>query len=205
MGFEQLAALKEQLAMQAKAAAPTPAPTPSPKKAPRRKAPPPQRAEPVDPVIIAISRLQRRFPLAFPKNPAPKIPLKIGILQDIYLHSQELGLNEAEIKQAVKTWCESRRYWACMVDTAPRIDLLGTPVGTVTAQEAQRAKHLARGPQRDARRRKPAAAQTQKDQPAAAEPAPVAETAPVVETVSMVETPPVVETATQPDAPASNA
>src|SRR5690606_40649365 len=35
-----------------------------------------------DPAVEAIWRLQKRFPLAFPVSPAPKVPLKEGILQD---------------------------------------------------------------------------------------------------------------------------
>lgn len=107
----------------------------------------PQRAErrdtPVDPVVVAISRLQRQFPKAFPKNPAPKLPLKLGVLADLVQHAQALQLDEAQIKEAVKTWCDGRRYWACMVEDAPRVDLNGEPSGAVTANEAKHAKRMA--------------------------------------------------------------
>ncbi|WP_353806283.1 ProQ/FinO family protein [Achromobacter sp.] len=107
----------------------------------------PQRADrresPVDPVVVAISRLQRQFPKAFPKNPAPKLPLKLGVLADLVQHAQALQLDEAQIKEAVKTWCDGRRYWACMVEDAPRVDLNGEPSGAVTANEAKHAKRMA--------------------------------------------------------------
>lgn len=107
----------------------------------------PQRAErretPVDPVVVAISRLQRQFPKAFPKNPAPKLPLKLGVLADLVQHAQALQLDEAQIKEAVKTWCDGRRYWTCMVEDAPRVDLNGEPSGAVTANEAKHAKRMA--------------------------------------------------------------
>lgn len=107
----------------------------------------PQRAErrdtPVDPVVVAISRLQRQFPKAFPKNPAPKLPLKLGVLADLVQHAQALQLDEAQIKEAVKTWCDGRRYWACMVEDAARVDLNGEPSGAVTANEAKHAKRMA--------------------------------------------------------------
>lgn len=107
----------------------------------------PQRAErrdtPVDPVVVAISRLQRQFPKAFPKNPAPKLPLKLGVLADLVQHAQALQLDEAQIKEAVKTWCDGRRYWACMVENAARVDLNGEPSGAVTANEAKHAKRMA--------------------------------------------------------------
>ncbi len=143
MGFEQLAALRDQLAAQNKPKAP------APKKAPKhgaatigeKKNPRPPEKD-VDPVVMSISRLQRQFPKAFTKHPAPKVPLKLGTYNDLLLHAKELKLDEAQIKLAVKTWCESRRYWACMVEGAPRLDLLGEAAGVVTAADAARAKHL---------------------------------------------------------------
>jgi ProP effector len=39
--------------------------------------------KPVDPAVHAIARLQQRFPLAFPKTPAPKVRVNIGIFEDL--------------------------------------------------------------------------------------------------------------------------
>jgi ProP effector len=100
-------------------------------------------AETVDPVVRAIGKLQKRFPVAFPKKPAPKVPLKIGILADLLAHSQELGLNEAEIRDAVSTWCRGSRYWACLTDGAARLDLTGAGAGVVTARDAAFARRQA--------------------------------------------------------------
>ncbi len=109
-----------------------------------QRAPRPEKREtPVDPVVVAISRLQRHFPKAFPKNPAPKLPLKLGVLADLVQHADQLQLDEAQIKEAVKTWCDGRRYWASMVEAAPRVDLNGEPAGAVTANEARHAKRMA--------------------------------------------------------------
>ena len=95
MGFEQLAELRAQLAAKAKqernAKRPAaPADTGAKPKSgdqPQRGAKPAaaggkaahrakpasaKPAAPVDPVIVAIGKLQRKFPRAFPKNPAPK-------------------------------------------------------------------------------------------------------------------------------------
>ncbi|KAG1451339.1 hypothetical protein G6F57_016190 [Rhizopus arrhizus] len=69
----------------------------------------PQRAErretPVDPVVVAISRLQRQFPKAFPKNPAPKLPLKLGVLADL---RSRPGVMAAATGPA---WWKMRRAW----------------------------------------------------------------------------------------------
>ncbi|WP_118182970.1 ProQ/FinO family protein [Paraburkholderia phosphatilytica] len=98
---------------------------------------------PVDPVVHSIGKLQKRFPTAFPKNPAPKVALKIGILEDLLAQAGELGLNEQEIRDAVSTWCRGSRYWACITDGAPRVDLNGAEVGRVTASEAAFARRRA--------------------------------------------------------------
>jgi ProP effector len=99
-------------------------------------------AKPVDPVVKSIGRLQKRFPIAFPKNPAPKLPLKVGIFEDLVVHAKELSLSEAELRDAIKTWCRGSRYWKCLVEGAARVDLTGAEVGTVTAQESAGAQRL---------------------------------------------------------------
>ena len=101
-----------------------------------RRGHPAPKGEPVDPVVRVIGKLQKRFPAAFPKNPAPKLPLKIGVLTDLLSHAEELALSEAQIREAVSTWCRGGRYWACLVDGAARVDLEGAPAGSVTARDA---------------------------------------------------------------------
>jgi ProP effector len=96
----------------------------------------------VDPVVKSIGRLQKRFPIAFPKNPAPKLPLKVGIFEDLVAHAKELSLSEAELRDAIKTWCRGSRYWKCLVEGAARVDLTGAAAGQVSAQEASGAQRL---------------------------------------------------------------
>lgn len=110
--------------------------------APAAQAKPAVDAKPVDPVVKSIGRLQKRFPVAFPKNPAPKLPLKIGIFEDLVAHAKELSLSEAELRDAIKTWCRGSRYWKCLVEGAARVDLTGAAAGLVTAQEAAGAQRL---------------------------------------------------------------
>ncbi|MGG1946961.1 ProQ/FinO family protein [Trinickia sp. NRRL B-1857] len=172
MGFEQLAALKAQLTKEAKLkkqqerTADKPAPAakqaqkpggrPAGKPAgkmerparPARSGAQPRANEkttPVDPVVRVIGKLQKRFPAAFPKNPAPKVPLKVGILADLIAQGGDLQLSEAEIREAVSTWCRGSRYWACLTDGAARVDLAGEPAGTVTARDAAFARNQAKG------------------------------------------------------------
>ncbi|MBK4991709.1 ProQ/FinO family protein [Pseudomonas sp. S36] len=137
MGFEQLAELRDRLRAekeQAKAERPKPAPRKSPPQAtPRRQ----------DPAVEAIWPLQKHFPLAFPVNPAPKVPLKEGIFKDAEQHLELLGLTREQLKLGIATWCKGTRYWACMVENAPRLDLNGQAAGSVTAAQALHAKQQA--------------------------------------------------------------
>lgn len=203
MGFEQLAALKAKLTEQAKNEARAKAPHPSrrPPAAKDAKGPkdanPGKRgggkgtkpvvgqdsaakaarpATPVDPVVRTFGKLQKRFPIAFPKNPAPKVPLKIGIFEDVLAHAPELGLTEAELRDAIRTWCRGARYWACLTEGAQRVDLAGQPVGAVTEADARRSKQLLSG------RSRPASAKGKAKGPAKSAPdeaAPAAPAAPV--------------------------
>lgn len=162
MGFEQLAVLKQQLkkAAQEEREAKRPAAKPvrpARPAAPKSNARPSAKSEPVDPVLRTIGKLQKRFPAAFPKKPAPKMPLKIGILADLLAHAEELKLNEDEIRLAVSTWCRGSRYWACLTDGAARVDLTGAPAGSVTARDAAFARRQAHGAHASRRQSKGAA------------------------------------------------
>jgi ProP effector len=116
----------------------------APRKPREERAPRPARepATPADPILLLIRKLQNRFGATFPKKPAPKVPLKIGIFEDLMAHSSELGADEAQLRAAIKTWCGGARYWACMVEGAARIDLKGEAAGEVTAADANRARRL---------------------------------------------------------------
>lgn len=135
MGFEQLASLRDELAQQAKA-----------EKAAKRPPSKPQHTqktpEKLDPVLAVISRLQKRFPHVFPKNPKPKVPLKIGIHKDLQEHLAEWGIDEKQLRAAIKTWCWGNRYWSCLTENAVRVDLEGNDAGQVSKEDADRAKRL---------------------------------------------------------------
>jgi len=134
MGFEQLASLKDQLAQQAKAEKLA--------KQPKKNIVPARKAEPVNPVVLTIRQLQKHFPKAFPKNPAPKLPMKIGIHRDLLEQSEQLGISRKTLREAIKTWCWGNRYWACVVEDAVRVDLTGEEAGRVTKEDAAQARGL---------------------------------------------------------------
>jgi ProP effector len=103
------------------------------------------RSKPVDPVVLTIGKLQKRFPKAFPKNPSPKVPLKIGIFEDLLAHATELALTETELRAAIKIWCRGSRYWTSMVEGAIRVDLAGEEGGRVSPEDGVRATKLEEG------------------------------------------------------------
>lgn len=87
MAFEQLASLRDQLVKEAAAAKQS-------KNLPKKNVKPSKEATPVDPVILAIRLLQKHFPLAFPKKPASKVPLKIGIHEDLLAQADQLAIDK---------------------------------------------------------------------------------------------------------------
>jgi ProP effector len=146
MGFEQLAELRDRLRAEKQQVK-----TESTKQ--RKREPALQtKAREQDPAVEAIWRLQKHFPLAFPVNPAPKVPLKEGILKDAEQHLGLLGISREQLKLGIATWCRGSRYWASMIENAPRLDLSGQAVGSVTAAQALHAKQQAKRQRGQARR-----------------------------------------------------
>jgi ProP effector len=120
-------------------------PSRPPRPAARPAAPVAVRSKPVDPVVLTIGKLQKRFPKAFPKNPSPKVPLKIGIFEDLLAHATEMALSETELRAAIKIWCRGSRYWTAMVEGAIRVDLSGEEAGRVSPEDGVRATKLEEG------------------------------------------------------------
>jgi ProP effector len=120
-------------------------PSRPPRPAARPAAPVAVRSKPVDPVVLTIGKLQKRFPKAFPKNPSPKVPLKIGIFEDLLAHATEMALSETELRAAIKIWCRGSRYWTAMVEGAIRVDLSGEETGRVSPEDGVRATKLEEG------------------------------------------------------------
>lgn len=137
MGFEQLAELRDRLRAEKEP------PKADRAKLEKRKSSSQAKPRAQDPAVEAIWPLQKHFPLAFPVNPAPKVPLKEGILKDAEQHLELLRLTVEQLKLGISTWCRGARYWSCMVEDAPRLDLSGQPAGVVTGTQAMHAKQQA--------------------------------------------------------------
>ncbi|GAB5097879.1 ProQ/FinO family protein [Caballeronia sp. HLA56] len=138
MGFEQLVALKAQLNQGANGKALASRLTSSPVDAtPDIKQPPNLRRTSAGAAARAVTTLQRHFPRAFPRSPAPKVPLKVGILNAVLARAASLRLSERDARNGVKLWCRGQRYWTCLIEGAVRVDLAGASAGVVTAAEAE--------------------------------------------------------------------
>lgn len=101
MGFEQLAELRDRLRaekVQVK---------PDNTKQRVRKPSPQTKLREQDPAVEAIWLLQKHFPLAFPVSPAPKVPLKEGVLKDAEEHLELLGITSEQLKQGIATSARS--------------------------------------------------------------------------------------------------
>ncbi|WP_374729969.1 ProQ/FinO family protein [Caballeronia temeraria] len=90
-----------------------------------------------DPAARAVTTLQRHFRQAFPRSPAPKVPLKVAILKDVLARAASLELSERDARSGVRLWCRSQRCGSWLIACNVRVDLTGATTGVVTAAEAE--------------------------------------------------------------------
>ena len=83
-----------------------------------------------------VAELVAAFPLAFSTEPERIRPLGIGIKQRIY---ERCTLSHRDIGAALRCYTGRVAYLYAIVEGAARIDLDGTPNGTVAAKEAAHA------------------------------------------------------------------
>lgn len=84
--------------------------------------------------VIFVQQLQEVFPLAFPKKPNNKVPLMIGIAEQL---AGEFKIDKQLINNALKLWCWGGRYRSALkIAGVDRIDIYGNKVGIVTEEQA---------------------------------------------------------------------
>ncbi len=89
----------------------------------------------------ALLWLAVNFPAAF-DNSLRIRPLKIGIMEDIFLHADkaaEAGISKSKLREAVVLFTRRLDYLACLKLREARIDLQGNEAGEVSAGEAEHA------------------------------------------------------------------
>lgn len=89
----------------------------------------------------ALNWLAKNFPQAF-DNTLKIRPLKIGIIEDIFLHldqATEAGISKSKLREAVVLFTRRVDYLACLKAREMRIDLEGASTNPVTEEEAERA------------------------------------------------------------------
>jgi ProP effector len=126
MGFEQLAALKAQQNQETKSTKGASRATSTCVDArgeikPRSKRP----RTSADDAAHAVVTLQKRFPRAFPRSPIPKVPLKVGILNDVLAHAVSIGLSAGDVRNGIKLRCRGNHYWTRLTEGNAPIDLHG--------------------------------------------------------------------------------
>ena len=88
-----------------------------------------------------IDIIQEEFPAAFPQKPDKKVPLKIGIYEDLLEWGTARGYSTSKIRRVLGAWCQGRRYYeALTAEGAVRVDLYGNAIGSVSENDAAIAK-----------------------------------------------------------------
>jgi ProP effector len=87
----------------------------------------------------AIALLAEQFPKCFAVYERRRRPLKVGIYGEL-LAALDGAITERELHAALGVYTSNLEYLRTLVAGAARIDLNGTPVGTVTREEAEHAK-----------------------------------------------------------------
>ena len=109
---------------------------------PPTKTLPPKSAPAAVPVSAAIPRalemqvtLAERFPACFKPPGQPRLPLKVGIDQDIINIAADLS--ETDVRQAIKMFVATPEYYLATIEGAVRVDLEGNAAGVVRQDEAR--------------------------------------------------------------------
>lgn len=79
--------------------------------------------------------LSEKYPKTFPYK-----PLAIGIKNELFAISEELGFSKTELKIFLTFYCRSNKYRANLILNAERFNLKGEITGLVTEQEAVKPK-----------------------------------------------------------------
>jgi ProP effector len=91
---------------------------------------------PTSDLLQTIDLLADLFPQAFFVYERRRLPLRVGVFQDLLDTGLFTGL-EADLKIALRRYTDSLGYQRNLRANATRIDLNGEPAGTVTADQAQ--------------------------------------------------------------------
>ena len=85
-----------------------------------------------------LERLQLSRPEIFPPKPLPKVPLAIGIFEQLNAHRDELRISKNVLEKALRLWCKGVRYYTALTKVgSPRYDINGNITGTVTEKDAE--------------------------------------------------------------------
>jgi ProP effector len=86
-----------------------------------------------------IAALADLYPACFAVFQERRKPLKVGVRDDV-IAALNGAITDKEVSRALRWYCGNSGYLKACVEGAPRIDLNGEAVGTVTAEEADNAR-----------------------------------------------------------------
>jgi CspA family cold shock protein len=90
-----------------------------------------------DIALKVLNVLIAKYPKTFGYKPKP---LAIGIGQELFAISEELGLSKIELKTFFSFYCSSREYRANLILNAEKVNLKGEVSGVVTEQQVIKQK-----------------------------------------------------------------
>ena len=96
-----------------------------------------KRAKKAKAADIAIGLLAERFPQCFAVNETGRLPLKIGVREDIIAHDI---IPPRQLRLALRAYCRNPVYLQSIRAGAKRIDLDGNLAGIISADEEQIAR-----------------------------------------------------------------
>lgn len=83
--------------------------------------------------VRVLNVLLVKYPKTFSYKPKP---LAIGIKEELFATSEELGLSKTNLRIFLNIYCRSKDYRAARIVNAERVNLKGEVIGFVTEREA---------------------------------------------------------------------
>ena len=90
--------------------------------------------------LALIAELQIKYPKAFPTEPNAKVPLKAGLVNDIWAIRESLEVGKKTVQAAIALWCTGDSYIKALAGGGPRYDLDGNACGEVSKEQQTSAK-----------------------------------------------------------------
>ena len=99
--------------------------------------------------LALIAKLQAEYPKTFPTEPSPKLPLKAGLVNDIWAVRENFEVGKKTVQAAIALWCTDDSYIKALANGGPRYDLDGNTCGEVSKEQQTSAKKALKNANKD--------------------------------------------------------